>query len=542
MKVAIFGAGIGGLTAAHYLVKSGFQVTVYERTRSCGGVAKSEESEQVIQSEVSWRGYGPFYHNFHNLAKEIKNRRGNLLDSISRPMQFVSPDYSSGTVKPKISIKDYPLLLWHLSKVFMSDRRRKKYSKVDFVKKIENKISPSTYKKTVAMLGPGLGLDVSKSSVYSVGKAFNARLPKSKQWLKDKKGEWLRKNDSPWSVLKGPTSHEWFDPWKGYLESKGVAFHFNHELKDISVSDNLVTGCSVVDIDNHQVFNEKFDYVVAAINPFAFQSLLDNNQGLKSHFKDFNQLIADGPDDQIGFQILFNKKINLEKANQVINLPDSPFVITICPQDHLWDVDNQDFSDKSLWSGTITNSNAYGLIYKDKRAIEMTKAELYDEITAQILKSASLKAIIEKHSNITFNDRVIDNIALWSGWEYSEKEKKLVNSLPKWVTTFKTEEHRPKQKTSIKNLFLAGAHTDTSLSLYSMEAAVESGIKAAQHIIDANHLDYKIPVVEHSGPKSLNIIKRIDNWFYDKKLPLFSHSFFVLISVLAAMATIYKAT
>ena len=40
-KVAIFGGGIAGLTAAHELAELGYRVSIYEKDSSVGGMAKS---------------------------------------------------------------------------------------------------------------------------------------------------------------------------------------------------------------------------------------------------------------------------------------------------------------------------------------------------------------------------------------------------------------------------------------------------------------------------------------------------------------------
>ena len=48
MDVIIFGAGIAGLTAAHYLVDQGYRVTVVEALDVPGGLARSARSATGI--------------------------------------------------------------------------------------------------------------------------------------------------------------------------------------------------------------------------------------------------------------------------------------------------------------------------------------------------------------------------------------------------------------------------------------------------------------------------------------------------------------
>jgi 15-cis-phytoene desaturase len=62
MKVAIFGAGIAGLTAAHELAERGFQVHVYEKDSTPGGKARSfmlsgnkNSSSSLLASEHGFR-------------------------------------------------------------------------------------------------------------------------------------------------------------------------------------------------------------------------------------------------------------------------------------------------------------------------------------------------------------------------------------------------------------------------------------------------------------------------------------------------------
>ena len=62
--INIYGSGISGLTIAHELINKGFKVSIYEKNNIPGGMARSIRLSNNIPSEHSWRGYGPFYHNF----------------------------------------------------------------------------------------------------------------------------------------------------------------------------------------------------------------------------------------------------------------------------------------------------------------------------------------------------------------------------------------------------------------------------------------------------------------------------------------------
>ena len=70
-KIIILGGGISGLTTAHELIKKNFEVHLFESTLKLGGMAKCVRNEHGIIEEYSWRGYGPFYNNFFDIAKQI---------------------------------------------------------------------------------------------------------------------------------------------------------------------------------------------------------------------------------------------------------------------------------------------------------------------------------------------------------------------------------------------------------------------------------------------------------------------------------------
>ena len=97
--VAIFGTGIAGLSAAHELAEQGiYNIILYDTNLEIGGMARSRRTctDKGMPTEVSWRGYGPFYHNIFNLMKRIpvivKGIESNVYDTaLSKPIKFALP-------------------------------------------------------------------------------------------------------------------------------------------------------------------------------------------------------------------------------------------------------------------------------------------------------------------------------------------------------------------------------------------------------------------------------------------------------------------
>jgi uncharacterized protein with NAD-binding domain and iron-sulfur cluster len=60
------------------------------------------------------------------------------------------------------------------------------------------------------------------------------------------------------------------------------------------------------------------------------------------------------------------------------------------------------------------------------------------------------------------------------------------NKTPLLVNTVGTWEKRPKSRTAVPNLFLAGDYVQTNIDLATMEGANESGRTAANALLDAS--------------------------------------------------------
>ena len=79
-KVVVLGGGVGGMSAAHELIKRGYEVEVYERNKIyCGGKARSvnvpktnlQDPHKYLPGEHGFRFFPGFYKHITSTMKEI---------------------------------------------------------------------------------------------------------------------------------------------------------------------------------------------------------------------------------------------------------------------------------------------------------------------------------------------------------------------------------------------------------------------------------------------------------------------------------------
>jgi Flavin containing amine oxidoreductase len=105
----------------------------------------------------------------------------------------------------------------------------------------------------------------------------------------------------------------------------------------------------------------------------------------------------------------------------------------------------------------------------------------------------------------------IVRIEVWHEWTFSPDG--ISGHDPKWVNSTHTQQFQPTQATPVANLVLAGAHTRTAADVWSIEAAVESGRRAARLI------EPDVTVIAQHKPASLRCLGQIDDQLYRLRLP-----------------------
>ncbi len=113
MKIGIIGAGFTGLSAAYYLSKKGFNVTVYESSDKPGGLAKG-----FIDNNWGW-GLEEHYHHFFKSDKNILG----FAKEVDQKVFFKAP-ISSTYIDGNIYQLDSPISLLKFNKLSVFDRLR----------------------------------------------------------------------------------------------------------------------------------------------------------------------------------------------------------------------------------------------------------------------------------------------------------------------------------------------------------------------------------------------------------------------------------
>lgn len=524
VKVIIFGCGISGMTVAHELIDKGYEVEIFEKDKIIGGMAKTRRENNNIPSEHSWRGFGPHYKNFFEISKRIPiSQNKTAYNNLSKPINFnMLKDISSKNqfkghgIKENFNFFDIVLIGYIFLKYITSNKRRNEY----YYLKLSNycqKLSISARKYILNfVLGPGYGMEKKDASIGHFFKFASIRLMNDPVY--NYKYSINNKNfnntaSGNWHVLNQPTNEGLFDPWVKTLKEKGLKLHLNSELIKINYIGNKIKNCEIKCEGKMKII--KSDYFVICLNPFNAEKIVKKSS-MNILLKNHKMLNKKTVSNQISFRLGFYKKIKFPVKNQGFVLRDSEYNITFYSQDHNFNK-NIKLSDngkiKSLWSGTILfTTSEKGKLY-NKPAIELSKNELKEEIIYQFIKCNELQDIIKKNNNFKLNKNIIKYSEIWYESGFTETSG-FNQSYKKWVNNMYNEKYRPDQKTEYKNLFIGGSHTKTSVEVWSMEGAVESG-----KIVSKNICKKPIYLFQHTDLHRYTFIKRLDDILYKFGLP-----------------------
>lgn len=529
-KIAIFGAGIAGLSAAHELAGRGHVVEVYEIKPKAGGFFRSARREDGLPTEYSWHGFGPWYNNTFDIMKQIPFDQDHSLfeKALSRPIDFgIFP--KNGNANFFRSIKDIKAMFqltwmelvragWIMFKAWCANERSQEiYSQIRAVEVWENSLSGKALQNWKASFGPWIGSDWSRVSYHTAGEFFCKQLTSTTAHFHppDEDGDgWAHGKRDGWLLLKGPSSEYWFDKWVAHLKKQGVVFHFESELKNFVVKGNLVRKAVVAPSSKEPTKEVDADCFILAANPYFAKNILFASNGMESspELLRFRGLTQAPGHVQVSFRLNFKESIKFPRKRMAMVLSGTEFNLTLFAQEQAWDAElNLGNGSASLWTGTACIETAPGRLFR-KPVITCSKEEFIEEIKAQIFNCDSLNSEIKKvNSGKALADFDLHEIEVWPEWDFSPRGIK--TPWPKWVNNTINQQHLPDQQGTPKNLFVAGAHTKTQADVWSIEAAVESGRRAAK-LIEPNTI-----VIEQGVPLWIIFLRRFDDFCYKNGLP-----------------------
>lgn len=491
MKVAIFGAGIGGLTTAHQLSKyPNIEIDIFEKKDQIGGVARSSRDRDGCSTEYSWRVYFGFYDNLLQLMTEIpipdssKSVRDNLdkyhhLDISDNPITFVDTS------------KTFANILYGITSC---DARLYELDNLSWWNSLKTTANSHVFRA----IGGWFGMDRYRGSYNSVIRGIE------------------QTSSGQYYITNKPTSEAWFNPWYEHLRKNNVKFNMESELTGIIIRNNKIISTIVVDkFGNYRPIIA--DYYVFCIPVDSFAKLIHNSPELMQHtyFQNIIELNKTCLHMQLSFQLYFNKQISLGINKNAFLIVDSPWDIIVLSYDIGFtnsiichDLPNV----KDAWSIAACTAYIPGIVYI-KPMNQCTYDEIIIELWAQLLNSKKLKELVYQNNGFHLTtDLIVKWAPLWGTFHFNGKN--LVTSEPKFTNNIGSRRLRPNFKTPIKNMYIATGYVKDTIDIYSMESAVIAGKAVAHEIID-----YSDKPTYRPRPLILAPLRAMDTVYYKLNLP-----------------------
>ncbi|MFI5781349.1 FAD-dependent oxidoreductase [Nocardia sp. NPDC051570] len=502
-RVAIFGGGVAGLTAAHELAERGFDVTVYER-RALGGKARSipvpgsgRDGRPDLPGEHGFRFFPGFYKHLPDTMRRIPfqgNANGvwdNLVPAVEArfsragsgaillPMgragkQWSNPDDFRQTVGAVIATSTkMPMTdaLYFANRLLVfntsCDARRfgewENMSWRDFVgargRSAEFRILMS--RTLTTLLVAAKDDHASTRTIGNMGEQFLGNPLETD-------------NDGPLDrLLNGPTTEAWLDPWLNRLRQLGVRFE-NAELHGLDTTGRRISGARITGGDGAARAVDA-DYFVLAVPMEVARGLWTPEiLEVRPELAAMDRLVTNW---MSGIQFYLRRPTAIARGHTAYI--DSPWSLTSIAQNQFWSRTKlSGFGDGSVQdclSVDISDWNTPGIVY-GKPATECTHDEIAREVWAQL--QAHLEGPAALH------DEDLHSWFLDSGIGWDAAARRNTNADPLLINTAGSWAARPQAHGALENLFLAGDYVQTQVDLATMEGAGESARTAVNALLD----------------------------------------------------------
>lgn len=503
-RVAVFGGGIAGLTAAHELAERGFQVTVYER-RALGGKARSipvpgtgSGGRAELPGEHGFRFFPGFYQHIPDTMRRIPfadNPNGvwnNLIavpearfarrggDDFRLPIgaagrRSVSPEAFRETVGALLSTA---LRMPGAEAAYFTDRllvfntscdarRFGQWEQMSWRDYVGGHQRSHEFRALLSRTLTSI-MVAAKEEVASVRTIGNM----GEQFLGNPFE--IGSDGGLDRVLNGPTNLVWIEPWVRQLRELGVRFALGAEVRGLEVRDRRISGARVTDQQGESRAVEA-DYFVLALSADRARTLWSTEiLAVQPELAAMHRLTFDWMN---GIQFYLRRPAEIARGHTAYI--DSPWSLTSISQNQLWTTELTEYGDgtvRDCLSVDISDWNTPGPLY-GKPAKECTPDEIAREVWAQ------MSAHIDDRAEL-LRDEDLHSWFLDPGITWQAAQRRNANADPLLINTAGSWAHRPQPHGALENLFLAGDYVRTNVDLATMEGANESARAAVNALLE----------------------------------------------------------
>jgi hypothetical protein len=342
-------------------------------------------------------------------------------------------------------------------------------------------MSAQGFKLFVHSLGPILGMTNDDASVYTIIKYAESYLRHRKDFL----------------VTDRPINDAIFKPWVRFLQNNGVKFYFETQIDHFTPN-------KIVQKDGKSY---PVDQIVLALPPTAMSRILQDSMyfypistPLQNLFDMSSRAALRGHQTMFSVQVFLDREI--KTGPKFCYLADSPWAIIIEPEQEVWKsyglptqrLCRQDPRIRTWWNLSLTFWKLPGILFQ--KPIEQCRPEqVAQDAWAQVLQSETFGREIHRLNGFRLEDVKVINMIPWPTFRWNGKE--LSTFEPRWANNVGTLPMRPNPGHSFDQVYIAGAWCRNGSDLYSMEAAAETGRKAALGILENLEVSPNFCIYEH---------------------------------------------
>jgi geranylgeranyl pyrophosphate synthase/uncharacterized protein with NAD-binding domain and iron-sulfur cluster len=517
-RVIVLGGGVAGMSAAHELIERGFEVVVLERRDIAGGKARSlpviddgagtsghQSANNAalpvghrLPGEHGFRFFPGFYKHVTDTMRRIPSFDGRSVadhlvattrmgvtqygkPTFVLPMAFPHTPSDAGVLLRNTLVAFGPIAnltadelaffgarIWQIMTSCV-ERRVEEYERTSWWEFVGAEGRSKSYQKFLAdgITRSLVAAKARRASTRTIGDIFVQLM----LTMLDPSG------GSTDRVLDGPTNLVWIDPWRDYLESRGVHYLTEAEVEKLTCEGNRITGVVIRQQGKTSVV--RGDHYIAAIPIERIAPLM--NVGLLAADPALANLRALAANVEWMNGVQFYLRRDVPTAHGHVIHIDTEWALTSISQLQFWrNVPAEMFDDgdvRGIVSVDVSDWTAPGA--NGRSAAQCSREEVVRESWRQLKRSTNVHRDLLRDEDLHswFLDPDIDSDPAHPGF-LENQEPLLVNLVDTWRL-------RPEATTAISNLFLASDYVRTYTDLATMEGANEAARRAVNGLLDA---------------------------------------------------------